>query len=114
MPIDPTATYLLAGGMGGVGRVLANWLISVGAKNMAFISRSAATDLDNQKYLEHLRNEQGINARAWDCDASNKDGLKKALSDIESTMPPIKGTIVASMVLRVRLCRLFDLHVFYK
>ncbi|KAL7791641.1 polyketide synthase [Trichoderma afarasin] len=100
MPIDPAATYLLAGGMGGVGRVLANWLISVGAKNMAFISRSAATDLDNQKYLEHLRNEQGINARAWDCDASNKDGLKKALSDIQSTMPPIKGTIVASMVLR--------------
>ncbi|UKZ63366.1 uncharacterized protein TrAtP1_004597 [Trichoderma atroviride] len=100
MPIDPTATYLLVGGMGGVGRVLANWLISVGAKNVAFLSRSAATNTDNQAYLQRLKDDGGINAKAWDCDASNRDELKKVLSDVQSTMPQIKGTIIASMVLR--------------
>lgn len=112
MPIDPTATYLLVGGMGGVGRVLANWLISVGAKNVAFLSRAAATNPDNQKYLEHLKNDKMINAKAWDCDATNRDELKRVLSNVESTMPQIKGTIVASMVLRVRLCCLFHLYSF--
>lgn len=111
MPIDPTATYLLVGGMGGVGRVLANWLISVGAKNVAFLSRSAATNTDNQMYIKRLKNDGGVNAKAWDCDATNRDELKKVLSDIQSTMPPIKGTIVASMVLRVRLCCLdYSIH----
>jgi len=106
MPIDPAATYLLVGGMGGVGRVLANWLVSVGAKNIAFISRSAATSPDNQDYLRHLRDDAGINAKAWNCDATDKAGLKKVLSDVQLVMPQIKGTIIASMVLRVRLCHL--------
>ena len=106
MPIDPAATYLLVGGMGGVGRVLANWLVSVGAKNIAFISRSAATSPDNQDYLRHLRDDAGINAKAWDCDAIDKTGLKKVLSNVQLVMPQIKGTTIASMVLRVRLCHL--------
>lgn len=101
MPIDPTATYLLVGGMGGVGRVLANWLVSVGAKNIAFLSRSAATNFDNQKCLQNLENYGGINAKAWDCDATNKNRLEEVLANIQSTMPQMKGTIVASMVLRV-------------
>ena len=39
---DPSKTYLLVGGLGGLGRTLAEWMVRKGARSLAFLSRSGA------------------------------------------------------------------------
>ncbi|KAE9379717.1 polyketide synthase [Stipitochalara longipes BDJ] len=94
------ATYVLAGGVGGVGRELAQWLISRGAKNLLFLSRSAASGEANRQYLQGLRDGHSINAIAYDCDVADEISLKSALDNVQDAMPPIKGVIIGAMVLK--------------
>lgn len=47
--------YLLVGGLGGLGRTLAEWMVRKGAKNLAFLSRSGADKADAQATIHWLR-----------------------------------------------------------
>ncbi|CAO1600411.1 hypothetical protein XANCAGTX0491_004101 [Xanthoria calcicola] len=43
---DSTKTYLLVGGLGGLGRTLAEWMVRKGARSLAFLSRSGVQTAD--------------------------------------------------------------------
>ena len=62
-PLDPGATYLLVGGLGGIGRALATYLVSKGARNLAFISRSGAASDDAKEFMNSIT-QDGIQAIA--------------------------------------------------
>ncbi|KAF2177009.1 putative polyketide synthase [Zopfia rhizophila CBS 207.26] len=93
----PDATYVLAGGFGGVGRSIAQWMIQQGAQNLLFLSRSGAAKPEAKKALDRFAS-QGVKVAACACDISNLDGVKSAL-EAAKDMPPIRGLIQASMVL---------------
>ncbi|KAJ9488614.1 hypothetical protein VN97_g4706 [Penicillium thymicola] len=40
---DPNASYVLVGGFGGIGRSVARWMVTRGAKNFIFVARSGAS-----------------------------------------------------------------------
>jgi NAD(P)-dependent dehydrogenase (short-subunit alcohol dehydrogenase family) len=105
MSLRSDATYVLAGGIGGVGRGLAYFLVSNGAKNLLFLSRSAASAEDNRVFLEGLRKEHCIHALAYDCDVTINASLEKALRSAQKTMPPVKGVVMGAMVLQVSRIR---------
>ncbi|CAG7947082.1 unnamed protein product [Penicillium nalgiovense] len=42
--LRPDASYILIGGTGGLGRSIAKWMSSKGAKNIVLVSRRAAVD----------------------------------------------------------------------
>ncbi|KAJ5813636.1 Lovastatin nonaketide synthase [Penicillium pulvis] len=44
--LDPNASYILAGALGGIGRSIARWMVSRGAKQLIFLSRSGRAESD--------------------------------------------------------------------
>ena len=46
--------------------------------------------------------DDGVHVEAPACDVTNADSLMSVLSHCAQSMPPIKGCIQASMVLKVR------------
>ena len=97
--LDPKATYLLVGGLGGLGRSLAHLLISHGAKNLAFISRSGATSEAQLSFLSSLVH-QNINTRVYKCDINSTSQLSTVLKACTEEMPPIRGAVQGAAVIR--------------
>ncbi|KAL8786450.1 MAG: hypothetical protein Q9213_002766 [Squamulea squamosa] len=95
---EEDATYLVAGGLGGLGRSAARWMAQRGAKNLILLSRSGPKTRAAQKLLEELRG-QGVRTETPACDVSSTETLSATLEKY-TTMPPIKGCLQATMVLQ--------------
>ena len=48
------ATYVLVGGLGGLGKAIAGWMASYGAENLTFLSRSADQSQEDQAFSKKL------------------------------------------------------------
>ncbi|KAJ5154650.1 uncharacterized protein N7500_010089 [Penicillium coprophilum] len=92
------SSYLIVGGMGGIGRSLAHWMAHRGARFIVLASRNAQS-LDSHSFLETFR-KTGTVCVARQCDVSNASDLRQMVRDIENEMPPIKGVVNAAMVLQ--------------
>jgi hypothetical protein len=99
--LDANATYLLAGGLGGIGRSIADMLQSHGARYLAFLSRSGDSKPEAQAFLKQL-SRYGCTAKAYTCDISDRETVFQAIRQCSSELPPIKGLVQCSMVLKVR------------
>jgi acyl transferase domain-containing protein/NADPH:quinone reductase-like Zn-dependent oxidoreductase len=98
---SPEVSYLIVGGLGGIGRSIAHWMVARGAKNLIFMSRSAGRGGQNRVFLNDLR-ATGALVGAVSCNVSDKDDLIRALRRCEEIgLPPIRGVIQAAMVLQV-------------
>lgn len=97
---DPHASYIVAGGLGGLGHGIVHWMAKKGAKHLILLSRSGAESRAAMKTLKGLQGE-GVNVAAPRCDVSLANSLSEALDDCaRMDMPPIKGCISAVMVLQ--------------
>ncbi|KAK7968113.1 polyketide synthase PksD [Apiospora aurea] len=96
--LDPNASYLVVGGLGGLGRAIATWLSRKGARNLVLMSRSGIKSQVACTTVENLRG-QGVSVAIPICDASSSTALRGALNHLQETMPPIKGCINAAMSL---------------
>lgn len=98
--LDSKKTYLIVGGLGGLGRRIARWMIDRGAANLVLLSRSGGSGNETaQEFLIELRS-QGIRVEAPPCDVADAVALNEILGRCAIDMPPIKGCIQGSMVLR--------------
>jgi NAD(P)-dependent dehydrogenase (short-subunit alcohol dehydrogenase family) len=102
-------TYIVVGGLGGLGLVMARWLVSRGARNLVLLSRSGPKTSEAKEAIAEF-NTQGVCVAAPLCDATDKAAVQSMLTNCGQTMPPVKGCILASMVLNVSsvLCTLRD------
>ncbi len=98
--LDKDATYLLSGGLGGIGRSISTMFMHHGAKNLAFFSKSGDSKETAKDYLNQLRSN-GVNANAYACDISDRESVIDAVSKCSAEMPPLKGLVQCAMVLRV-------------
>ncbi|KAL6718615.1 hypothetical protein ACLMJK_002849 [Lecanora helva] len=96
--LSSNATYVLVGGLGGLGQSLAGLLVRLGARNLCFISRSGMKSTAAGQLIEQL-GADGVTTEVHSCDVSNEDELAKTLQNCSRTMPPIKGVIQGAMVL---------------
>ncbi len=94
---DPEATYLITGGLGGIGRAAAAWMIARGAKHLVLLGRGLASEA-GQRAIEDLRREGGevVYARG---DVAQADQVASALDSIRATMPPLRGVVHAAGIL---------------
>ena len=97
---DPCASYVLAGGYGGLGRSLARWMASRGATNLIILSRSSASSPEKVELIADL-DKMGCKVHSLACDVADISSLQQLSGDDFSNLPPIKGCIQGSMVLRV-------------
>ena len=95
--IGPQATYLIVGGLGGVGLVVAQWLVAQGARHLALLGRSAPA-AEARPALAALR-AAGAEVVTFQADAAREAELAAALAQIKAAMPPLRGVIHAAAVL---------------
>ena len=98
--IRSDATYLITGGLGGLGRSMTKWLVQQGAKAIALLSRSGPTSA-NAKMLTEEFDGSDINISVLKCDVGDIDQVRKAVEVCSQSMPPIRGIIHGAMVLHV-------------
>ncbi|WEW54612.1 hypothetical protein PRK78_000032 [Emydomyces testavorans] len=96
---DPNASYVLAGGLGGIGRSLAQWMVGRGAKHLVFLSRSGNVTKPVEEMLSTIESK-GCAAKIFKCDVSDIERLRSVVEECQQTLPPIKGCIQCSMILR--------------
>lgn len=97
---DENATYLVAGGLGGIGRSMLKWMATRGAKYLLVPSRSGAASAAAAEVVREL-SDQNVVVSTPRCDLSSKDSLSRILAESATTLPPIRGCIIATMVLNV-------------
>ncbi|PHH69515.1 hypothetical protein CDD82_7707 [Ophiocordyceps australis] len=98
--LDPAATYLLAGGLGGLGRSISDLLIANGVKHLAYLSRSGPDSPKAAAFLASLTH-RGIHARAYAVDLCNPKLLTDTIrGPMAAQMPPIKGVFQCAAVIK--------------
>lgn len=102
---DSNASYLVAGGLGGVGRAILLWMVQKGAKCLIVPSRSGISSKAASEVVALIQ-RQNVQIFTPRCDVSSMESLSDALETCAKNSPPIKGCINASLVLQVCLPRL--------
>jgi len=91
----PAASYLITGGLGGVGLATAQWLAERGATGLLLIGRTAAK-AQAQSVIDSLR-KAGIHVGTAVADINDETSLRHALRDWkQSGAPPVRGVFHAA------------------
>ena len=93
---DPAKSYLLVGGLGGIGRTLAEWMFRKGARKIAFLSRSGASRGDAKETVEWLQTRD-VEVHVFAADVANYTAVYESIKTLGSSLG---GVFQAAMVLR--------------
>ncbi|KAH6615157.1 KR domain-containing protein [Boeremia exigua] len=96
---DPEASFMIAGGLGGISRAICRWMARRGVKHLILPSRSGPTKKAALDLVKDLMAD-GVNVVAPVCDVASEESLSRLLVECDASMPPIKGCINAAMVLQ--------------
>lgn len=99
---DPHATYVITGGLGGIGRNLAIWMARNGARHLCLLSRSGPSN-ENAKAVITVLRKDGVEVYTPACDISDTSAIMEAVAHIKAHMPPIKGCIHGAMAIEVSI-----------
>ncbi|KAI1171106.1 putative polyketide synthase [Nemania sp. FL0916] len=88
-------TYLLVGGMRGIGTSIARWMVEHGAKNLAFLSRTAGEKIEDRLLVRELSN-MGCHCQTFPGDVADLAAVQRVVSGVTV---PIAGAIQLAMVL---------------
>jgi len=99
--LKPDASYVLVGGVGGIGRSIAYWMAAHGARNIIVLSRSAGNIQKTRSFVAGMR-EAGCRVVPMACDVANMDHLARALRacEMEEKLPPVRGIVNGAMALQ--------------
>jgi myxalamid-type polyketide synthase MxaB len=92
--IRSDATYLITGGLGGLGLVTARWLIDQGATHLVLFSRTTRSDVD----VEALKKINDAEIVLMCGDVSRREDVAKLLNEIRQNMPALRGIFHAAGV----------------
>jgi aryl carrier-like protein len=96
---EDDATYVIAGGLGGLGRSLARWFARRGAKNLVLLSRRGIANPASESLIGELAT-RGVKLVAPTCDICDGDRVISTIRELRETLPPIRGLVQCAMVLR--------------
>lgn len=95
---DNSASYLLVGGLGGLGRAIAIWMVERGARHLVFLSPSAGTRTPHAEIVHELES-MGCSVQMIQGSVNDPDDTRKAFAAAIASAP-VKGVFQLSMVLR--------------
>jgi NADPH:quinone reductase-like Zn-dependent oxidoreductase len=96
--LSPTATYLLVGCLGGLGRSLVMWMVERGARHLAFLSRNG-TDNPAAADLVAMIEQQGAKTYVLRANAAHKKQVEEVIARIDANHP-VRGVVNAAAVFR--------------
>jgi NADPH:quinone reductase-like Zn-dependent oxidoreductase/acyl carrier protein len=90
-------SYLITGGLGGLGLTLASWMVSKGARHLALLGRSAPSAAAQEAIRALERTGAEVNVLRGD--VSHPADVEGALGSMKERMPPLRGVVHAAAVL---------------
>ncbi|KAL7620421.1 hypothetical protein AAE478_009416 [Parahypoxylon ruwenzoriense] len=96
------ATYVIAGGAGGLGRAITRWMVDNGARNILLLSRSGLDGNQKARELVDECSAKGALVKVSKCDMRNAEDLANAICEAQDAdgIPPVRGVINGAMILR--------------
>ena len=91
------ATYLVVGGFGALGQMVARWLVGRGARNIVLAGRS--TPSREFEGFAQTASEHGVRVVARTVDIASEESLSALMAQIKQEMPPLRGVVHAAGVL---------------
>jgi acyl transferase domain-containing protein/acyl carrier protein len=99
MPLNwrDDGTYLVTGGLRGLGLLFAEWLAEQGVRHLVLMGRSGAPEaaMPTLNKLEQM----GVQVVIARTDVSDYADLQRAFAEIQATMPPLRGVIHSAAVI---------------
>jgi NAD(P)-dependent dehydrogenase (short-subunit alcohol dehydrogenase family) len=96
LPLRPDGSYLITGGLGGLGLLVARWLVERGVRHLVLMGRTEASP-DAAAVITDLR-RAGADVVVAQGDVGREDQLRDLLREIAQTLPPLRGIIHAAGV----------------
>jgi acyl transferase domain-containing protein/surfactin synthase thioesterase subunit/acyl carrier protein len=109
--VSGSGTYLITGGLGGLGLTIVSWLVDKGAKNIAIVSRHSPSE-DARKLIE-TKMAKGVNISTFEVDIAQEQDVKKLFIEL-SSMPKLAGIVHAAGILADAVIMKQDLIMFDK
>lgn len=88
------ATYLVTGGLGGLGLAVAEWLAAEGARHLVLVGRS--TPQEQARAILQKLTESGVEVKVVQADVSKREAMQDLFAEIALSMPPLKGVVHAA------------------
>lgn len=98
------ATYILIGGTGGLGRSMARWMVTQGAKHIVLVSRTGALIGKVKKLVDEL-GDIGANIVIRTANIVDPESVVDLIENQLQGFPKVKGVIHGAMVLDVSTSR---------
>jgi malonyl CoA-acyl carrier protein transacylase len=95
------ATYLIVGGLGGTGLLVARWMVEHGAQHLVLVGRKSASAAA-QETLRELE-QAGAQIVVAQADVSQIEQISQVLTQIKQSMPQLRGIIQAAGIFADRL-----------
>ncbi|NOY17302.1 MAG: SDR family NAD(P)-dependent oxidoreductase [Gammaproteobacteria bacterium] len=109
--LDSNSTYIITGGLGGLGRQLLVWLAQRGARHLVIITRTPLVDKsyrndesdgaerDRKSEVIQTLEREGVNLHIMVGDVEDKGRLADIFRTVRKKLPPLKGIFHAAGVL---------------
>ncbi|BBY01723.1 type I polyketide synthase [Mycobacterium seoulense] len=89
------ATYLVTGGLGGVGLEIAGYLADHGACQLVLTGRRSPTDAA-QRRIDDIGERSGCDIRVLAADVADPHDVARLLATVQSELPPLAGIVHAA------------------
>jgi NAD(P)-dependent dehydrogenase (short-subunit alcohol dehydrogenase family)/acyl carrier protein len=99
-------SFLITGGLGGLGLQVARWLVERGARHLVLVGRSDASEAQSEAVRQ--MELTGARVRVLKANISLREGAAGILESIDKDMPPLRGIIHAAGVIDDALLRRQD------
>ncbi len=91
-------TYLITGGMGGLGLTLAEWMVEKGARHLVLVGRNIDPSDRTKEILSKMEGE-GAKIVLTSADVSVPEDVDRVVNSIQTTLLPLRGIIHTAMVM---------------
>jgi acyl transferase domain-containing protein len=114
-PLIGDGSYLITGGLGALGLILAEWLVQQGARHLILTSRQGLSNQSEEKQqkIRALEN-QGATVQVVAADVSDYQQMSQVFAEIKLNSPKLRGIIHAAGVLNDCSISQMDLETFAK
>ncbi len=93
-PIRSKGTYLITGGLGGLGKSVASWLVERGARHLVLVGRRLPSKEDEQFVLD--LQQVGAEIRIVQADVSRSEDVSRLMAEIGHSGPRLRGVFHAA------------------
>jgi NADPH:quinone reductase-like Zn-dependent oxidoreductase/acyl carrier protein len=110
--IRANATYLVTGGLGGLGLSLAEWMVQRGAAHLVLVGRSAP-NAAAELAISSMR-AAGAIVHTMQANVARRNDVDAVITHIHDNMPPLRGIVHAAAILADRTIAEMDEPEFFR